>query len=159
MGLIMKKTTDLVRWLTPAVIVLLACAPLLLLKASPAAAEKYVVVGEQQAGTVAKIELSQLLIIQLPAQQGSTGYGWTIAQFDKSLCKLEELSDDQVKQLQDSGVLPKAKDTGLIGAVKPQIFQLTPLKKGTTQILLQYVRAWEPKSPAKEFSLTVRIGK
>jgi predicted secreted protein len=155
----MKKTTNLVRWLTPAVIVLLACVPLLLLRANPAAAEKYVVVGEQQAGTVAKIEISQLLIIQLPAQQGSTGYGWTIAQFDKSLCKLEELSDDQVKQLQDGGVLPKTKDTGLIGAVKPQIFQLTPLKKGTTQILLQYVRAWEPKSPAKEFSLTVRIGK
>ncbi len=159
MALIMRKTTNLVRWSTPAVIVLLACASLLLLKASLAAAEKYVVVGEQQAGTVAKIELSQLLIIQLPAQQGSTGYGWTIAQFDKSLCKLEELSDDQVKQLQDGGVLPKTKDTGLIGAVKPQFFQLTPLKKGTSQILLQYVRSWEPKTPAKEFSLTVRIGK
>ena len=160
MGLIMRKTTNFVRWSRPALIVLLACASLLLLKASPAAAEKYVVVGEQQAGTVAKIGLSQLLIIQLPAQQGSTGYGWTVAQFDKSLCKLEELSDDQVKQLQDSGVLPKSKDTGLrMGAVVPQIFQLTPLKKGTTQILLQYVRSWEPKTPAKEFSLTVRIGK
>ncbi len=159
MALIMRKTTNLVRWSTPAFIVLLACASLLLPKASSAAAEKYVVVGEQQAGTVAKIALSQLLIIQLPAQQGSTGYGWTVAQYDKSLCKLEELSDDQVKQLQDSGVLPKTKDTGLIGAVKPQVFQLAPLKKGTTQILLQYVRPWEPKTVGKEFSLTVRIGK
>ena len=118
------------------------------------------VVGEQQSGTVAKVRISQLLIIQLPAQQGSTGYGWTIAQFDKSLCKLEELSDEQVKQLQDTGVLPKPKDSGLrMGAVVPQIFQLTPVKKGTTQVQLQYVRSWESKSPAKLFSLTVQIEK
>ncbi|MGO9641655.1 MAG: protease inhibitor I42 family protein [Candidatus Acidiferrales bacterium] len=150
---------NLFRRSMPVLIALVACASLLLPKASPAAAEKYVVVGEQQSGKVAKIGMSQLLVIQLPSQQGSTGYGWTVAQFDKSLCKLEELSDDQVKQLQDSGVLPKPNDSGLIGAVHPQIFQLTPLSKGTTKIQLQYVRSWEPKTVAKQFSLTVRIGK
>ncbi len=154
----MRKTIRRFSELTPALIGLLICATVLSLRASPTAAQNYVVVGEQQSGSVEKIQLSQLLIIQLPAQQGSTGYGWTITKSDKSLCKLEELSDDQVNQLQDTGVLPKTKDTGLIGAVKPQTFQLTPLKKGTTQVLLQYVRPWEPKTPAKEFSLTVRIG-
>lgn len=124
----------------------------------PPPAEKYVVLGEQQSGTVAKLKISQLLIIQLPAQQGSTGYGWTVTQFDKSLCKLEELTPEQVKQLQADGILAKPSDTGLLGAVEPQVFQLTPLSKGTTQIQLQYVRSWEPKTPAKQFSLTVRIG-
>ncbi len=155
----MWETKNFFRWPALALVVLLNGACLLFPNANPSAAGKYVVVGEQQSGTVAKIELSQLLIIQLPAQQGSTGYGWTVTQFDKSLCKLEELSDEQVKQLQDTEVLPKPNDSDLrMGAVEPQIFQLTPLKKGTTQIQLQYVRSWEPKTPAKQFSLTVRIG-
>jgi predicted secreted protein len=156
----MRGATIAVRWFVPALAVVLAGVSFLLPNASSAAAGNYVVVGEQQSGTVAKVRISQLLIIQLPAQQGSTGYGWTIAQFDKSLCKLEELSDEQVKQLQDTGVLPKPKDSGLrMGAVVPQIFQLTPVKKGTTQVQLQYVRSWESKSPAKLFSLTVQIEK
>jgi predicted secreted protein len=154
----MRKAKNVVRWLVPALVVLLACISFLLPKASSAAAAgNYVVVGEQQSGTVTNLALSQLLIIQLPSRP-STGFGWKVAKFDKSRCKVEELTPEQVKQLQDNGTLAKTTDSGLLGAVEQQVFQLTPLKKGTTKIQLQYVRSWESNPPAKQFNFTVRIG-
>ena len=153
----MRKAKNVVRWFVPALVVLLACISFLLPKASSAAAENYVVVGEPQSGTTAKLELSQLLIVQLPSQP-STGYGWKVTRFDKSLCKVEELTPEQIKQLQDNGTLAKTTESSLLGAVEQQVFQLTPLKKGTTKIQLQYARSWESNPPAKQFSLTARIG-
>jgi predicted secreted protein len=153
----MRKAKNVVRWPVPTLVVLLACISFLLPKVTSAAAENYVVVGEQQSGAVANLALSQLLIIQLPSQP-STGYGWKIAKSGDSRCKLEELTPDQVNQLQDKGTLSKTTDSGLLGAVQQQVFQLTPFKKGTTKIQLQYIRSWESNPPAKQFSLTVRIG-
>jgi inhibitor of cysteine peptidase len=153
----MSAATNYLRFSMAASISVLACAAALFPAASPADAQKYVVVGEQQSGTVASIGISQLLIIQLPSQP-STGYKWQVAQFGKSLCKVEELSPDQVKQLEADGILPKTNGTGLMGAVEEQVFQLTPLSKGATRIQLNYVRPWQPSAVAKQFSLTVHIG-
>jgi inhibitor of cysteine peptidase len=153
----MRKSKNVVWWSVRVSVVLLACISFLLPKASSAAAENYVVVGEQQSGTLAKLTLSQVLIIQLPSQP-STGFGWTVTKFDQSACKVEELTPEQVKLLHDNGTLVKPKDTGLLGAVEHQVFQLTPLSKGTTKIQLWYARPWESRPPAKQFSLTVRIG-
>jgi uncharacterized protein YggE/predicted secreted protein len=74
----------------------------------------------------------------------STGYEWRVASVDETIARL--IDDKYVPS-----------DSGLVGAGGKQILTFETLKEGKTTIVLEYVRPWEPESPADLYSLEVIV--
>lgn len=74
----------------------------------------------------------------------STGYQWQVKNIDNSTTKL----------LNDQFVQPSS---NLLGASGKQILAFQALKQGHTTIELQYVRPFQPNSPAMTYSVDVTV--
>jgi uncharacterized protein YggE/predicted secreted protein len=74
----------------------------------------------------------------------STGYQWQVRSIDETVARL--VNDEYI---------PPA--SGLVGASGEQVFTFEALEEGKTTIKLEYVRPWEPESPASVYSVDVIV--
>jgi predicted secreted protein len=74
----------------------------------------------------------------------STGYQWQVRSIDETIARL--MNDDYI---------PPA--SGFVGASGKQVLTFEALGEGKTVIKLEYLRPWEPESPASVYSVDVIV--
>jgi uncharacterized protein YggE/predicted secreted protein len=74
----------------------------------------------------------------------STGYEWQVRSMDETIARL--VNDEYTPS-----------ESGLVGAGGKQVLTFEALGEGKTTILLEYVRPWEPESPAGVYSVNVIV--
>jgi uncharacterized protein YggE/predicted secreted protein len=74
----------------------------------------------------------------------STGFQWRVASIDETIVRL--VSDEYVPP-----------ESGLVGAAGKQVLTFEAVKEGKTTVELEYVRPWEPQSPASRHSVEVTV--
>jgi uncharacterized protein len=74
----------------------------------------------------------------------STGYQWQVRSIDETIVKLKN----------DEYIPPKSE---LVGASGKQVLAFEALKEGNTTIMLEYIRPWEPETPAQVYSVNVIV--
>jgi inhibitor of cysteine peptidase len=78
------------------------------------------------------------------ASNPSTGYRWHVSNIDETVAKLV-----------DDNYIPPNSD--LLGAGGIQVLTFEALKEGMTAIELEYVRPWQPDSPASTYTVNVAV--
>ncbi len=77
----------------------------------------------------------------------TTGFKWELA----------EITDESVLEYVDDEYVPP-EDTGVVGAGGKEVWTFTALKKGTTEVSMEYGRPWEGGEKAEwTFVLTVVV--
>jgi inhibitor of cysteine peptidase len=110
-----------------------------------AMSEDTVTVTDRDNGHEVSIARGSTLILRLEAQPG-TGYAWRIAQNDP----------DHLKAQGES--VFEQPDGGQAGGTEYQVFRFTAKASGTTELKLDYARAWEKGvAPVKTYSIKVNI--
>lgn len=97
------------------------------------------------ANSTASIKLKEKFHVVLDVKP-STGYVWQVIGLNNSMLK--------------KGVVQYRPKTDLLGGPEEQIIPFTALKKGQTQLELQYMRPWEGKPPSQKlqsFTLNINI--
>ena len=74
----------------------------------------------------------------------STGYHWQVKSIDDTIAKLVD----------DEYLSPSSR---LVGAGGKQVLTFESLKEGRTTIVLEYVRPWEPQSPANTYIIDLAV--
>lgn len=98
------------------------------------------------------LEKGKILMIKLSANP-STGYNWQIIKNDPQ--KLKPLGDSVFEPLPTAAGESQVK---LIGSPENQVFRFLAQNSGSTQLKLQYSRAWEKNiPPIKTYQITVKI--
>lgn len=114
--------------------------------ATPSVAEDAVVaVRDEQT----MLRPGQALAIALPSN-GSTGYSWSLADFDETLLMRAEPFGQEVTD---------AHPAGMVGVPGQTHWRLVALAPGQTTLVFSYGRPWEASAPAAEtarFAITVR---
>ena len=86
------------------------------------------------------------LTVTLGSNQ-TTGFKWELA----------EITDESVLEYVDDEYVPP-EDTGVVGAGGKEVWTFTALKKGTTEVSMEYSRPWEGGEKAEwTFVLTVVV--
>ncbi len=86
------------------------------------------------------------LTVTLGSNQ-TTGFKWELA----------EITDESVLEYVDDEYVPP-EDTGVVGAGGKEIWTFKALKKGTTEVSMEYSRSWEEGEKAEwTFVLTVVV--
>jgi len=86
------------------------------------------------------------LTVTLGSNQ-TTGFKWELA----------EITDESVLEYVDDEYVPP-EDTGVVGAGGKEVWTFTALKKGTTEVSMEYGRPWEGGEKAEwTFVLTVVV--
>jgi len=86
------------------------------------------------------------LTVTLGSNQ-TTGFKWELA----------EITDESVLEYVDDEYVPP-EDTGVVGAGGQEVWTFTALKKGTTEVYMEYGRPWEGGEKAEwTFVLTVVV--
>ena len=99
--------------------------------------------GRQIADTVVTSQTGENFHLTLDSNP-STGYQWRIQSIDNSIVKL----------VNDQCISPSS---GLVGASGKQVLTFQALKEGRTTIVLEYVRPWEPQSPANTYTVVLTV--
>ena len=97
--------------------------------------------SQKDSGTVVKASKGQMIEIALKGNP-TTGYTWNIGEYDKKILKLEGSSF--------------VRDSDLTGAGGIETVKFSVIKKGKTNLTIQYNRVWEKDiKPIEVFSLTI----
>lgn len=99
--------------------------------------------GQTPANTTVYTSTNEEFQVSLDSNP-STGYEWQVRSMDETIAKL----------VNDEYIPP---ESGLLGAGGRQVLTFEALEEGKTTIVLEYVRSWEPESPAGVYSVNVII--
>jgi uncharacterized protein len=99
--------------------------------------------GPAQANTTVYTSAGEEFQITLDSNR-STGYQWQVKSIEETIAKLAN----------DEYIPP---ESGLVGAGGKQVLTFEALKEGKTMVVLEYVRPWEPDSPASVYSVDVIV--
>lgn len=99
--------------------------------------------GPVPANTIVQTSVNEEFEVTLDSNP-STGYQWQVRNIDATIAEL----------VNDEYIPP---ESGLVGAPGKQVFTFEALKEGKTTIELEYVRPWEPESPANIYSVDVIV--
>ena len=133
----MKSKLVLTCTIAAILLCLLACAP----------APQEVSVDASYSGKEVELGVGGPLLVTLESNPGSTGFEWELA----------EISDETVLQKVDQRYEPQG-EGGMVGAPGKEIWTFKGLKKGETNISMEYSQPWEGGTKAAEtFELTVVV--
>jgi len=93
-------------------------------------------------GIVKNIEVGQTFNVELQAKPG-TGFSWFFESNNhlKKIGKSEFISQKEMK----------------LGGIELQIYKFEAIKKGKTELILNYKRSWEDEEPVKFYKITLNI--
>jgi inhibitor of cysteine peptidase len=98
-------------------------------------------------GTTVKLARSGSLIVALPSNP-STGFSWFIS--DSASSNFEVVGEPRF--------VPPGSTSPVVGAPGTEVFTLKPSRSGTSELVMEYKRRFEPIVPPEDvFRLTVEI--
>jgi uncharacterized protein len=100
-------------------------------------------VGQVPANTIVQTSVNEEFEVTLDSNP-STGYEWQVRSIDETIAKL----------VNDEYIPP---ESGLVGAGGEQVLTFEALEEGKTTIVLEYIRPWEPETPASIYSVDVIV--